>query len=333
MHTQTVRTPAAQLVGPTGIRVVERDLNLGDDEVLVKTGLAGVCDADRRAYSGAYFPPDLPSFEWLGHEGGGEVVAIGNKVREFAIGDKVMLFGPNNSWAHYFKAPVRNLHPVPKGLDLDVAYLGEPVAVGMFGVFQSGVQLGDDVAVLGLNFQGLIAVEGLKKRGAGRVIAVDYSDAHLELARQRGADVTINTNDADARTAILDLTNGKGAHVSFLSCGYWNPRAEQYFNLAVDVVRDEGVFVSLPDIMAPITANLHRLHHHGIDVRFPALMHHSPAFLQQWVPRVMQPVADGLIDIKGLITASYPITDAPEAMRLFVEDEDQVKVVLRPTGA
>src|SRR5690606_8125717 len=122
----------------------------------------------------------------------------------------------------YFTAPVRNLHKVPEGMDLEVAYLGEPVAVGMFGVFHSGVEIGDDVVVSGLNFQGLIAVQGLKKKGAGRVIAVDYSDKHLELAKRLGADIVINSEKTDAKQEILNLTGGKGADVVFLSCGYWN---------------------------------------------------------------------------------------------------------------
>lgn len=325
-----MKVTAARLAGARRVELTQRELELAEDEVLVQTHQASICDADLRAYRGLYMPEDLPSFEFPGHEGGGRVVEVGSRVRRFKPGDFVMLFGPHNSMAPYFKAREDDLHLAPEGMDPSVAALGEPIAVGMFGVFQSNVQLGDQVVVTGLNFQGLIAVQGLKGRGARTVIAVDYSDAHLRLAQKLGADITVDTTRDDALAAILDLTHGRGADVVFHSCGYWNPRAEEYFNLSIQAVCDEGTLVSLPDMMGPITTSLHRLHHHGVEVRFPALMHHGPDFRRRWVPRVLRPVAEGLIQIKPLITASRRLEEVAEAFRLFDEDPDQVKVILTP---
>lgn len=325
-----MKSDAVCLTDVRKLELVELDLEAGVAEVIVKTFQTSICDADLRAYRGLYMPEDLPSFKWIGHEGGGEVVEVGAGVREFKAGDKVMCFGPNNAWSTYFKAHVKTLQPVPDGLDMELACLGEPTTVGMFGVFQSGIQLGDEVCVVGLNFQGMLAVEGLKKRGAKRVIAVDYSDKHLKMAKQRGADVGLNTNSTDAVKAIREMTSGRGVDVAFHSCGYWNPHAEEYFNLCVEVVRDEGILVSVPDMMSPIKANLHRLHHHAIDIRFAAVMHHNPEFLTQWVPRLLRPVADGYIDVKSLITASFQLSEIQEAVQTFDTDADQVKIVVRP---
>jgi L-iditol 2-dehydrogenase len=310
------------------IKMDSRDIALADNEILVKTAQASVCDADLRFQAGLSWPHDLPPFEWPGHEGGGFVAEVGRRVTKFKAGDRVMLFGLDGSWSSHFKSPEKNLHKAPEGLSDTIAFMGEPVAVGMYGIFSSGVQLGDDACVSGLNFQGLMAVQGLKQRGARRVIAVDYSEKHLQLAKELGADVLINTTKEDAIAHVRDLTDGKGVDVSYHSCGYWNPRAEEYFNIAIEVVRDEGIVTSVTDIMAPIKANLHRLHHHAIDMRFPAIMHHSPAFRDQWVQRVLRPVVDGYIDIEKLITARFPLGSASEAMELFKQDEDQVKIVL-----
>lgn len=325
-----MRATAAILRGSKDLALEEKDLTLAEDEVLVQTHSASICDADLRAYLGMDIPEDLPSFNPMGHEGGGTVAAVGAKVREYQEGDRVMVFGPVNSFADYFKAKVEHLHPVPEGLDMDIAALGEPTCVGVFGVFQSNVQLGDTVVVAGLNYQGLIAVEGLKKKGASKLIAVDYNEAHLELAAKRGADLLINTNRDDALQAILDETGGDGADLCFHSCGYWNPRAEEYFNLCIDATRDEGQIVSLPDVMSPITARLHRIHHHAMDIVFPAVMHHGPEFRFRWVPRLMRPVVNGVINVRDLITAEYPLNQLVEGMELYTKDEDQVKVVLRP---
>lgn len=318
------------LSGTRAFETVQRKLELAEDEILVRTYQASICDADLRAWSGMHMPGDLPSFAYIGHEGGGEVVEVGSKVREFKVGDKVMAFGPLNTFSHYFKGAVHQFIKAPEGLDMEIACLGEPACVGVYGVFHSGVQLGDTVLVAGLNFQGLIAVQGLKKRGAHQVIAVDYSDAHLALAKQCGADVILNTNTHEVRGEIRELTKGRGVDVSLHSCGYWNPRAEDYFDLCIDVTRDEGILGSLPDIMSPIQANLHRLHHHAIDIRFHALMHHSPEFLKQWVPLLMRPIVQGDLDIKSLITGSYSLSQVDEAMKQFSEDEDQIKILLKP---
>lgn len=318
------------LSNPMEIKLVERELKLEDNEVLVKTHRSSVCDADLRAWKGLYMPEDLPSFATIGHEGGGTIVEIGSKVTDFKVGDMVMAFGPHNLLSNYFKAPVQNLHMVPEGLDMDIACLGEPACVGMYGVFCSGVRLGDTVLVAGLNFQGQIGVEGLKKMGASMLIAVDYSDAHLDLAKKHGADIIINTKREDAKKILMELTGNKGVDVSFHSCGYWNPRSEEYFNLCIDTTRDEGIISSIPDIMSPIKVNTHRLHHHAMDLRFSAVMHHGPEFRKRWVPRLMQPIVKGLIDIKSLITDIYPLSRIDEAFVKFNEDEDQIKIYIDP---
>lgn len=310
------------------VRVDERDIEIEDHQVLVQTKQASVCDADLRYYKGLDWPHDLPPFEWPGHEGGGTVVEVGKQVTKFKAGDRVMLFGLDGCWSEYFKSPEKNLYKAPDGLSDLAAYMGEPISVGMFGAMSSGLQLGDDVAVTGLNFQGLIAVQAFKAMGARRVIAIDYSDRHLDLAGELGADVVINTTSANAIEEVRQMTSGVGVDLSYQSCGYWNPRAEEYFDIALEIARDEGILASVTDIMSPIRANLHRCHHHAIDVRFPAIMHHAPAFRDQWVHRVLRPVAEGFVDIEKLVTARFPLRDAAAAMKLFDEDEDQIKIVL-----
>ncbi|SDI89504.1 zinc-dependent alcohol dehydrogenase [Natribacillus halophilus] len=318
------------LAGKHQLKTINRNLVIEDDEVLVKTTQASICDADLRAWSGMFMPDDLPSFAYIGHEGGGEVVEVGTKVKEFVVGDKVMGFGPLNTFAEYFKGKEQNLFKIPYGLDMEIASLGEPTCVGVYGVFQSGVQLGDTVLVAGLNYQGLIAVQGLKKRGADKVIAIDYSDAHLQLAEQLGADIAINSTVNDVRKEVFEITSGHGADVTYHSCGYWNPYTEEYFDICIDLTRDEGIMNSIPDIMSPIKVNLHRLHHHAIDIRFSAVMHHGPEYLKRWVPYLMRPVIQGVFDIKSLITASYSLDQVDQAMKDFSEDKDHVKIVLQP---
>lgn len=325
-----MKTHAVRLAGERTLEWVARDLVPGEAEVIVECRQTSICDADLRAWQGNHMPEDLPEFEWIGHEGGGIVVDVGPRVNEFKVGDRVMCFGPNNAWAKYWRAPVETLVKVPESMPMEIACLGEPISVGMYGVFETGTKIGDDVAVIGLNFQGMLAVQALKRSGAGRLIAVDYSDKHLETAKARGADYTINTTTTDAVAEIREITNGRGCDVIYHSCGYWNPRHEEYFNIGCFATADEGTYVSVPDLMSNPTVALHRLHHHAINMKFAALMHHNPHFLQMWVPRVMRPVMDGHVDLDGLVTDTFDLEDFDAAIRKFDEDPDQVKIVMKP---
>jgi threonine dehydrogenase-like Zn-dependent dehydrogenase len=89
------------------------------------------------------------------------------------------------------------LFPVPGDMQLLVAALTEPTAVGMQAVNQAEVAPGDRVAVLGCGPIGLLAVATMADRGVRDVVAIDTSQRRLELARQFGADHVVNTLQAD----------------------------------------------------------------------------------------------------------------------------------------
>lgn len=340
-----MRATSVRMPEPRSLEVTERTLEVDPDEVLVETARASICDADLRAWKGLHIPDDMPDgvFEYPGHEGAGVVVETGARVTEYEEGDRVMLFGPNNSFSTHFTAPVESLQPAPDEVNMKIASLGEPACVGIYGVFKSGVQPGDDVLVAGLNFQGQIAVEGLKQKGSHCVIAVDHRESRLETAKKRGADVVLNSETDDVGARIEELTQynanddasghqsgDAGVDVSFHSCGYWNPHQEEYFNLCVENTRDEGIVTSIPDMMEPVTVDLHRIHHHGMEIRMPALMHHGPEFLDRWIPRLMKPLAMGTLEVESLITSDYPLSDANDAMSRYNEDESQIKIALSP---
>ena len=146
----------------TGIRSLEvrsRELACGADDIVVKAHAAGICGTDKNLYNGV-IPPSgglhsemrtafsYPYF--FGHEGAGTIVETGKNVRRFRTGDKVMAFGWVETYADYFIAKEDDLEPVPDGLDMDLASLGEPIGCAVFSGLCSKVQLGDTVAVVGM---------------------------------------------------------------------------------------------------------------------------------------------------------------------------------------
>lgn len=327
----TIITMAARLNGVRNIELIERELVCGDDDIIVKNHLMGICGSDKSFYRGQMPPKTAefrqdPSFPFLlGHESGGTVVMVGSKVAEYQPGDKVIAFGWNNNFANYFKAKSFQLQPVPHNLDMDIASLGEPIACAMYSGMNSGVQLGDTVVVMGGGFAGQIIAQCARKKGAQCVVVVDVLDGKLELARKLGADVTVNLQNEDVVERVMQLTAGKGADVVVEAAG----TAESY-NAASEAIKHNGKFVFYSWVTTPITLNISRWHDDGLQFINTCLVHHSWQERYVWCPDTLRPVAQGLIDVKSLITNEFALSDIKAGFELADKDDAAVKIVFRP---
>ena len=327
-----MKTLSACLTGVNQIEVRKRELRIGPDEVLVRTHLAGICGSDKSLYQGIIPPGGSLHTElrkpfsypyFLGHEGGGEVVEVGDKVRNFSVGDTVMAFGWVETFSEYFKAREEDLERMPKGLDIDLACLGEPIACALFSGLKSETQLGDVVAVIGMGFAGQIIAQVVKAKGAFRTIGVDVSDAKLELAQKLGVDRVINPEREAPLSAILDLTQGVGADVVVESAG-----TEEAVKLCSSAVRHNGTIVFYSWITQDITINISRWHHNSLKILNTGLVHHGVRQRSIWVPQALRPITQGQIDVKPLITHHFRLDDIQEAFAVATSEPRAIKVVL-----
>ncbi|MFZ5943129.1 MAG: zinc-dependent alcohol dehydrogenase [Bacillota bacterium] len=326
-----VITKAALLKGPFDIELIERELVCGEDEVIVKNHLTGICGSDKSFYRG-YLPPKTAEFRqdpkfpfYLGHESGGTIVEVGSKVREYKVGDKVMAFGWNNNLGEYFKANVWEVQPVPEGLDMEIASLGEPIGCAMYSGLNSGVQLGDTVVIMGGGFAGQIIAQVAKKKGASQVVVVDVLDGKLALAKKLGADVVINGAKEDPIEVVKDMTGGKGADVVVEAAG-----SEQSINQATEIVKHNGKYVWYSWVTTPVNLNISRWHDDGIEFINTCLVHHTKYERYVWTFDSLRPVVQGLVDVKSLITHEYKLSQIKEAFDLVHKDDTAIKVILRP---
>lgn len=330
---------SVRLDGIGKLVLAERDLELGDTDILVKTHQASICLADIQIYKKGYYAEgtslSFPSYP--GHESGGTVEKVGSRVHEFMPGDKVILMhdvragglGPGGM-ATYFKAKAIDLVPVPEGMDMDLACLGETIAPFVYAVQKSGVKLGDTVVVTGLNFIGQIVAQGVKKSGAYRVIGVDNNDFRLNLAKVLGADFVINSKKQDVFKEVMALTNGKGADLVCQTAAYVDTTVEEYMNLATQIVKPMGILAFQGDFLHPIRIDIHRWHHESLDVRSIAFRHYTWREVQVWTEDTLKPVIYDLIKIKPLITATYKLNDIERAYKEAIENPNALKVVLKP---
>jgi len=322
------------LKGARDIAIEDRELVPGENDVLVKTHLAGICGTDKNLYRGI-IPKmgselletgrnlDFPIL--LGHEGGSEVVELGPRVSGLSVGDRVMSFCWCGTFADYFVAPAGLVQRVPEGMDFDIACLGEPVACAMFSGLNSGVQLGDIVGVVGAGFAGQILAQVARKKGAKTVIVVDIDDAKLQLAARLGADVIINSKKEDPVDTILRLTKGKGADVMFEAAG-----TADSINACTSSVRKNGIIVMYSWVTQPVTLNISRWHDESIEIRNTGLVHHTPQERFVWAERALRPVRDGMIDIESLITHRFQLSEIQKAFDCALDDPGALKIVIKP---
>ena len=230
--------------GPLTVRSVP-DPVPAPDGVVVRVGASGICRSDWHGWSG--HDPDVVLPHVPGHELAGTVAAVGSRVRNWAVGDRVTVpfvcacghCGPCRDGAgqvcanqtqpgftHWgslaelvaLDAADVNLVALPDGMPFTTAAaLGCRFATAFRAVTGVGqVRPGEWVAVHGCGGVGLSAVQVAVAVGA-RVVAVDVSAGALELAQQFGAEHTVD-GAGDVPAAIAELTGG-GAHVSLDALG------------------------------------------------------------------------------------------------------------------
>lgn len=324
-------TRAARLNSAYDIELIERELVCGEDDIIVKNHRMGICGSDKSFYRG-YLPPKTAEFRQdpkfpflLGHESGGTVVAVGSRVSDYKVGDKVMAFGWNNNFADYFKAKNFQLQPVPYDLDMDIASLGEPISCAMYSGLHCEVNLGDFVVVMGGGFAGQIIAQCAKKKGAACVVVVDVLEGKLRLAKELGADEVIQLGQEDPIAKVKAMTGGIGADVVIEAAG-----TADSFNAATEMLRHNGKFVFYSWVTTPITLNISRWHDDGLKFINTCLVHHTWQERYVWCPEALRPVAQGMIQVKPLITNEFALSDIKEGFDFADKDDSAIKICFRP---
>lgn len=204
---------AIVLVGPSTVEVVEDwpEPDPGPREVVVRMRGVGLCGSDLAVFHGQRAIPELP---WvMGHEGGGDIVAVGAGVTERQVGQRVAI-EPNYcclecgschagyTWActrrivvgmnypgllkERVAVPARFTWPVPAAWADETLACVEPVAVARSAVRRSGVTPGERCLVVGAGSQGLFLCQALRAAGAVPVV-VEPHPGRLALAQQLGS--------------------------------------------------------------------------------------------------------------------------------------------------
>ena len=233
MNEVIVIMKAVRMYDICDLRLEEVDIpKISNDEVLLKVIACGICGSDipRVNKYGAHISPLT-----IGHEFSAKVVDIGNNVEEFKADDIVVAaplipcytckwcrkglyslcedynyFGSrrDGAMAEYISSPKENLIKIDSSIDPIEAATFDPCANAIHGLDIANMKKGETVCIYGVGAIGLFALQCAKAFGASKVIAVDINEKKLEIAETVGADVVINSMNANAPELIKDITGG-----------------------------------------------------------------------------------------------------------------------------
>lgn len=146
-----------------------------------------------------------------GYSISGIVIAVGEGVDNFKIGDKVAAAGAGlANHAEFVDVPKNLVMKVPDSLSFKHASTVTLGGIAMQGLRRADVRMGEYVVVIGCGILGLLTVQMLKISGA-RVIAVDLDNNRLEIASELGADYTIDPVQENSIDSVMNFTGGHGA--------------------------------------------------------------------------------------------------------------------------
>lgn len=247
----------------------------------------------------------------------GTVVGVGEGVTKAKLGDRALF-----NFAHYamIDAPEAQLTPVPAALASTDAICAPLMGISLRGVRAAAIALGDSVAVFGQGIIGLFATHLAKLSGACPVIAVDLVEARRRVARQMGADVTLDPASEDVPKRILELT-GKGVSAAIDASA-----STRVMPTLAGLVRDEGRVIVLGGVHGKVEMDLysHFQKNNLTMVGCGSAFHSDYPYDETGnVAALMKMMHSGMVKPAPAITHCVDYRQGPEVFRMLIEEKDK----------
>ncbi len=341
---------AAVLYGKEDVKIEQVPIpRVGDGEVLIKVQVALTCGTDLKVYQRGYHARMIVPPALFGHELAGVIEEVGPGVKTFRKGMRVValnsapcqacfycskhqenlcedLLFNNGAYAEYIKIPKRivelNMLAMPQGMSFEAAAMTEPLACVLRGLQETGVEIGDNVAVIGGGPIGLMFLQVAKAIGCNP-LAVVKRDEQVAAARKFGAEQVVQISDrVDTVDAVRALTpGGRGVDVVIEAVG--RPQAWQW---AIDMVRKGGtvnLFGGCPS-GTKVEIDTNRLHYSEITLK--ATFHHTP----DTVRRAFKLIAERKVQPTDYITGEAPLSKLQDILRHMLNRTGDIKTAIIP---
>ena len=349
---------AARFHGRGDIRVEEvPDPQVRPGTVAVEVEWCGICGTDLHEYlEGPIFVPTAEAPHpltgegmpvTLGHEFAGVVAEVGAGVDDVRVGDRVVvepyvvcgrcdacqqgrynvcrtlgfvgLSGGGGGFSRYVVAERRWIHPLGD-LGTDVGALIEPLAVAHHAVRLSGARPGQSAVVFGAGPIGLVTTAALTAAGVEQVVVVEPAEARKQKAAGAGAATVLDPRSVDVVEAVDELTEGRGADVTFECAG-----VDQVLATAIRSTRVGGTCVNVAIWGHEARVAMNDLVFREVSVLGSlAYAHDHRATIEM--------VASGRVDPFQFITGRIGLDDIVEQgfRELIDNKEENVKILVQP---
>jgi len=276
-----------------------------------------------------------------GYSAAGTVIAVGEGVDAFVLGDRVACAGAQCAHhAEYICVPENLAAKVPDNLAFDSASTVTLGAIAMQGVRRAVPTLGETFVVVGLGILGQLTAQLLKANGC-RVIGMDVQANRVEQAVVMGLDVGLLTDDGSTEQKVLQLTDGVGADGVIVTAASAN---EKLLSDAFRLTRRKGRVVLVGDV--PININRGDIYRKEIDFfistsygpgrydqRYEEQGLDYPVAYVRWtenrnMAEYLRLLAEGRIRVEPLVEAVYSLDTAGEAYSALKHAEHKPLMIL-----
>ncbi len=318
------------------LRDIDLPLSVGAADVRIKIDTVGVCGSDVHYYTHGRigsFVVEAPMV--LGHEAAGTIVEVGAAVTSLKVGDRVCmepgipdpssrasklgLYNVDPSVVFWATPPVHGVltpevvHPaaftyrLPDNVSFAEAAMVEPFAVGLQAAVKAKIQPGDTAVVTGAGPIGIMAALAALAGGCSRVIVSDLMPEKLAIAGRYPGVSTVNIREKNLAEAVAAATREWGADVVFEASG-----APKAYNGIQTLLRPGGCLVLIGMPVAPISLDVSSIA--AKEIRIETVFRYANVF-----DRALAMIASGKVDLKPLISATFPFDDSIAAFERAAE--------------
>ena len=340
MKTASVREPSV-----ISINEIENP-TLSSGDILVQMHACGICGSDLEKVFGEYGQPSMR----LGHEPAGIIIDVSSDVTEFKKGDRVFTHhhvpcyschlckhGNETMCSKYYET---NLSPcglseeyvvpkwnvdhggvlkIPDSMSFEEAAMIEPLACCVRAWTKYSYQEGDSVAIFGVGPTGMMHVMLAKSKKFSKIFCFDVNDFRLGFAKKFNITDSINSLDENRKQRILDHTEGKGVDVAIVATSSIKALED-----AIDVVRKGGAVMmfGVPSKDAKIVLNMSKIYSKEITLVT------SYAASDNDTKEALRLIESSQIDVKQLVTHTYPIEDSQKAFDHARSGDNAMKIII-----
>lgn len=309
------------------------------DELLIKVAASGFCGSDIHILKGGHVQkyPVIP-----GHEFAGVVEAVGSRVINFKVGDRVAadpnIFCENcdacksnhqihcknlsvlgslrdGSFAEYVTVPERCAFNIGK-LDFIQASMAEPLGCVINSHNKYEIPIGSTVLVMGAGTIGLMQMLLSKKRGAAKVVMTDIKDQQLEKAKEVGADIVIKA-DADAEQKLREIAP-EGFDIVIDATGV--PKCVE---MGIKMVKYSGKMIVFGACPVGSEASID-----PFDIYFRDIQIIGSYALEKTLGQAIAMLESGSIDLRPLVGRVVSLEESPQVFEDFAAGKTSNKLIV-----